>query len=192
MSPHRIAPGLFAVLFACLSLPATAGVKEGSWTYTTLDVADGLCGMFEVGTAHRFPAAVKTVIDTHPNDRQHAPRGTYFSCHTGTILLDCEDALYHCFRTVAMHFAVPKDRHLHVGQRWTTLDTHFEVIRTEDIVYLGTRHGTFVITGPIKDGTAYFYWSKEAGLLAMRFVQNVRGEESVNAIVVEESRGYPF
>jgi hypothetical protein len=191
---HRIAPGFLAVLTACLALPVTAGETGGTYTYTDLAVPDGTCvGMIEVGTESQFPASVNVVIDTHPNPRRRAPRGTYFGCHSGTVLLECEDTLYYCFRTVATHFAVPKKRGLQVGQRWATMDTTFEVIRTEQIAYLGTRHETLVIATPIKpDGTSYFYWSEDAGLLAMRDVTGREGEEDAVAMVLEGARGFPF
>jgi hypothetical protein len=191
---HRIAPAFLALLSACLALPIRAGDTDGKkYTYTNLGVADGSCGIFAVGTQSQFPAAIKVVIDTSPGKGGRAPRGKFFGCHTGQGLLSCEGTLYHCFRTAALHFSVPKARGLHVGQRWTTMDTTFDVIRTEGIGYLGTHHETFVIATPNKqNGTNYFYWSEDAGLLAMRWVMEFDKSTSVDAFVAEGARGFPF
>ena len=146
MTPHRILLGLVAVLASCLSSPTSAGEAGGKkYIYSNLGMRDGVCGVFEGRTESRFPAAIKTVIDTNPDSRRRAPRGTYFGCHSGSALLECEDGPYYCFRTSAVHFAVPKERGLHVGQRWTSMGNTFEVIRTEGIAYLGTRLETFVV-----------------------------------------------
>lgn len=194
VNPYRILLGLLAVLVSCLSSPTSAGEAGGKkYNYSNLGVRDSVCGVFEVGTESRFPAAIKTVIDTSPDSRRRAPRGTYFGCHSGSALLDCEDGLYYCFRTSAVHFAVPKERALHVGQRWTSMKDTFEVIRTEDIAYLGTRFETFVIATPNRaNGTTYFYWSEQAGLVAMRFLMRINGKESVEAVVTEDAHGFPF
>lgn len=194
MTPHRILLGLVAVLASCLSSPTSAGEAGGKkYIYSNLGMRDGVCGVFEGRTESRFPAAIKTVIDTNPDSRRRAPRGTYFGCHSGSALLECEDGPYYCFRTSAVHFAVPKERGLHVGQRWTSMGNTFEVIRTEGIAYLGTRLETFVVATPNKqNGTTYFYWSDHAGLVALRFLMRLNGQESVEAMVAEDARGFPF
>jgi hypothetical protein len=194
VTPHRILLGLVAVLASCLSSPTSAGEAGGKkYIYSNLGMRDGVCGVFEGRTESRFPAAIKTVIDTNPDSRRRAPRGTYFGCHSGSALLECEDGPYYCFRTSAVHFAVPKERGLHVGQRWTSMGNTFEVIRTEGIAYLGTRLETFVVATPNKrNGTTYFYWSDQAGLVALRFLMRLNGQESVEAMVAEDARGFPF
>jgi hypothetical protein len=192
VSHHRIASFL-AVVLACPALPLSAGETGGEYTYTNLSVPDGLCGVYEVGTESQFPAAIKTVIDTRPDSGRRAPFGSYSACHTRQSLLPCESAQYHCFRTRGTHFAVPKQPGLHVGQRWVTMETTFKVVRVENIAYLGTHHATFVIAREnMQSGTTYFYWSEDAGLVAIRNVMTVRGDESVEANVLEGARGFPF
>ncbi|MGO4550585.1 hypothetical protein AB4059_05715 [Lysobacter sp. 2RAF19] len=193
MTPIRTWFIAFAIFSADASLPANAVEAVGPYTYSNLAVRDGVCGVFEAGTESQFPAAIKLVIDTRPNDHWHAPRGTLIGCHSVSHLQSCEDEHYYCFRTTATHFAVPKERGLRVGQRWETMANKFEVIRTEDLTFFGTHFKTFVIATPNKqDGTTYFYWSEDAGLVAMRDLMRLNGEESVEASVLEGAKGFPF
>jgi hypothetical protein len=191
----KLSHAALAALVAFASASAIAAEAEGAkYTYSDLAVGEGNCGMFEVGTESQFPAAIKMTIDTSPDGRHHSKRGSFWGCHSGTVLLECEDTKYYCFRTFAMHFAVPKQRGLKVGQRWTTMDTTFEVIRTEPIAYLGTHHDTYVIAtlGKLPGWFHYYYWSEDAGLVAIRFVIEKDESESVDAYVLEGAKGFPF
>ena len=161
------------------------------YAYTNFGVPDDLYTIIQPGQEGRSPAAARVVLDTRYGSGRWAR--SMRDPHSGQSLLACDETKFHCFRTLAMHFAVPRDGGLAIDQTWTSEGITFKVLRTEDVAVLGVNIPTFVIRASRQDGSKdYYYFTQTAGLVAMRLIRRSNKRDDISVFLLEGERGFPF